>query len=470
MSGGEYWGLVTDTGDWLWGLIQGGFNEQQSVSQIIVDACIGMIPVVGDVTAVRDVLAVTIRLADDPAKRQEVMQWVELVIGLLALIPVAGGAIKGVGKLLMRVGKNAADHAKILREAIELLHRLGNGNAVKYIRELDLTRHTAELQRHFRSVIGRLTTTIDAIIRRASLLLPAGMKTRLQQLKAALNQLLALGDRMIPDAVKELNARLKTIQRHMYDGNWHEIPSSLRSNTREFERGLIRSRRLPNPSELPHPPSTIADYPHDPHYPDLSKSGSFHNNTANPLKTIRSFSGKIEPHTVKPGTTIYRVIEDVKDRAGGFWTLEKPANGVVWRDEWAVLESWNKDGLYVEFKVPPAPPGKDGLKAWKGTVSSQVERDAAKATYGQVLKGGETQLVIDLYDPINKWAQDALAKCMPKATGWTGHLGLNVPSEEVRAILLGQAERAERVGQVTAVTRVTGAAARGAQAEEKQAK
>ena len=42
----------------------------------------------------------------------------------------------------------------------------------------------------------------------------------------------ALGERMIPTAVRELNERLKTIQRHMYAGDYHEIPSSLRSSTR----------------------------------------------------------------------------------------------------------------------------------------------------------------------------------------------------------------------------------------------
>ena len=45
MSGGEYMRMVTDAGNWIWGVVQGGFNEQQSVSQIIVDAVIGMIPV-----------------------------------------------------------------------------------------------------------------------------------------------------------------------------------------------------------------------------------------------------------------------------------------------------------------------------------------------------------------------------------------------------------------------------------------
>ena len=41
-----------DASDWLWGTVQGAFNEKQSTSQIVVDAVIGMIPLVGDATAV----------------------------------------------------------------------------------------------------------------------------------------------------------------------------------------------------------------------------------------------------------------------------------------------------------------------------------------------------------------------------------------------------------------------------------
>jgi len=468
MSGGEYMRTVTDAGEWLWGMIQGGFNEQQTISQIIVDAIIGMIPVVGDVTAVRDLLAVIIRLADQPEKRDDPLQWIELVICLLALIPVAGGAIKGVGRLLVRVGGDVAQHSRILREAIELLNRVGSGDAVRFIRELDLTRYTGELQRHFRSLVGRITTTIDAVLRRGRWLLGSETINRLRQLKEAMQRLVALGDRMIPDAVRDLNAKLRTIQRHMYQGTYHEIPSSLRVESREFERGLLRERRLPDPGSLPHPPASLANYTPEPGWPDISTG--FHSPAGDEYKSIRSFSGRIAPDTLPEGTKIYRVIDKASAKAGGFWTLTKPPSGRAWRDEYAVLESWNKDRFYIEYTIPKPPPGKDGLRSWKGTVASQVERNAAEeATYGQMLVGGAEQHLIDLYDPINDWARAQVENLPMILTGWTDHLNVNVPSEHTRGVLLGREVRAERVGDITAVTRVTGAAVRGAAAEDREA-
>jgi hypothetical protein len=52
-------GLVMSVASWLWGTVKGGFNEQQSIAQIIVDAAISLIPVVGDATAIRDLVAVS---------------------------------------------------------------------------------------------------------------------------------------------------------------------------------------------------------------------------------------------------------------------------------------------------------------------------------------------------------------------------------------------------------------------------
>jgi hypothetical protein len=76
---------VSEVGGWIWGTIEGGFNEQQSISQIIVDAAISMIPVVGDVTAVRDLIAVILRLVEHPEKRKEKMEWVILALLIFAL-------------------------------------------------------------------------------------------------------------------------------------------------------------------------------------------------------------------------------------------------------------------------------------------------------------------------------------------------------------------------------------------------
>jgi hypothetical protein len=94
--------ISLEMGDWIWGTVKGAFNEKAKSSQILVDAVIGMIPLVGDVTAVRDLIAIVLGLATEPRKRDEKSQRIMLVIMLLALIPVLGGVFKGVGRLVVR--------------------------------------------------------------------------------------------------------------------------------------------------------------------------------------------------------------------------------------------------------------------------------------------------------------------------------------------------------------------------------
>lgn len=468
MSGGEYMRLVSDAGDWIWGLVIGGFNEQQTVSQIIVDALIGMIPVVGDVTAVRDLLAVTIRLADQPEKRQDPMQWVELVIGLLALIPVAGGAIKGVGKLLMRVGSEAASHPGILREAIQLLNRVGAGDAVRFMRDLDLLQYIPNLRAHFRDLVRRVSETIEAVKRRTSWVMPQRMKDRLDQLKTSMNELLALADSMIPTAVRTLNDRLKLIQRHLYQGDYHAIPSSLRASTREAEAGLVGHVRLPLASELPHPSSTRANYTHRAGWPDLTRG---RHTAGGRYQSISTFSGTLRAVELKSGDTIYRVVHNSAGRpytkTGDCWTRTRPSSGPRWREDYAVLDSWNENGEIIAFTIPRNPDGSEiTIRAWEGTVASQVQRDASKHDFGQRLDGGAQQLFIDFRHPHNALAAPHASAAPVFDTGWTGHTGINFPTPEHRAVLLAEAERAEKTGTITQVTRVSAAGARANQEEQ----
>jgi hypothetical protein len=133
MTEAEEKGMVLEVADWLWGTVQGSFNQQQTTSQIIVDAVIGMVPLVGDVTAVRDLLAVVLRLARDPEKRNDKTEWMLLVVLLFALIPVVGGMVKGFGRLLLRAGAKTS-----ITDVIKILNRIGTGNAVEWLKKLDL--------------------------------------------------------------------------------------------------------------------------------------------------------------------------------------------------------------------------------------------------------------------------------------------------------------------------------------------
>ena len=364
MSDAEQQSTVSQVGSWIWGTIEGGFNEQQSISQIIVDAIIGMIPLVGDVTAVRDLVAVILRLVEHPEKRQDKLEWLTLVLLLFALIPVFGGVIKGVGRLVLKAGEEVGKHAEIVRDIIQLLNRLGEGDAVKFFRALDFEKYTAELAGQWRKLTQRLDDVIGGVLRRARFVIPDGMVKRLEQLQTGIRDLKQIGERMIPDSLKELNQRLKTLQKHVYEGDWHEIPDALKSATRETEARLVEKEVEGKPSkawelhDAPHPPDEAKMYHHVEGWPDLRDPPWTKGENA---WVIASFSGPIRPVKIPAGTKIRRIVTNKSNKAGPFWSYELARDGKSWREDCAVLESWSGNGFFVELTVPEG-----GIWAWEG--------------------------------------------------------------------------------------------------------
>ena len=68
-----------------------------------------------------------------------------------------------------------------------------------------------------------------------------------------------------------------------------------------------------------------------------------------------------------------------------------PKDGEAWRLDYAVLEKWSKNGVYVEYVVE-----EPGLYVWEGKVSGQIDNDSSKETFGQYLGGGATQILVGL--------------------------------------------------------------------------
>jgi hypothetical protein len=126
----------------------------------------------------------------------------------------------------------------------------------------------------------------------------------------------------------------------------------------------------------------------------------------NSRKDYKNFSD-ITPKKLPPGTKIYRIVDEGSSEASGksgcYWAYTKPANKAEWRSNYAVKDSWNDNGYYVEHVV-----GEKGLKVWEGKVAGQeyLEHEG-KEFY---LEGGETQLYVSF---------NALGSLSPRLTNWS---------------------------------------------------
>ena len=161
----------------------------------------------------------------------------------------------------MRVGKNAAEDREILQAIIKLCNRLGEGNAVKFIKELDFSKYQGKLIEGFNTVCQRLDNTLRKLGESLKSVMPKEVLRELEDLHLALAKLKELGSDMIPKGIKELNARLKKIQAQLYSGEWHSVEAGAKNTTREAEARLAeQSGPVPHPRSKGYPQNKFEDY------------------------------------------------------------------------------------------------------------------------------------------------------------------------------------------------------------------
>lgn len=415
-----------EVGQWCWGTLEGAFNEKQTISQVIVDAVIGMIPLLGDATAVRDLLAVSIGMSNDPAKRREVMQWVLLVILLFALIPVVGGLIKGVGRLALRVTGDVAKDAELLGEVIRFLNRMGHGDATKWLKSLDLGQYQAQILDKCKDFCATVQLAIrKALDARVGRALPDVWRAKLERVRQGFYDLQDLADTMVPQAFKELSAKLHTLQNMVYRGEIHEIATGGMPKVKREAEAYLEERKLAKEIKRGRYDSAecIADGSttearirarYQPKieqgWPDiLAETGRMPTHSQNDVFIkVASFHGEITPLGPEQlaGKKLYRAFGNPSkhaswpggSKAGGrqpaFWGFgEVPKDAEAWRVRSAVLDEWNGNGFLAELHFPSDLAARmPEAKGWAGQIAEQY----GKGVPSQYLEGGGEQLIIDL--------------------------------------------------------------------------
>ena len=101
----DAWAQIVGSMDWLKSVFFCEFADHRPLSAVVADMLVSFIPGVVIVTSARDAVAVILRLATHPEKREELMEWVLLsaclIVIALPLAMAAGGlAAAGVGAIV----------------------------------------------------------------------------------------------------------------------------------------------------------------------------------------------------------------------------------------------------------------------------------------------------------------------------------------------------------------------------------
>lgn len=372
MSGGYYireYGqskareMANEVAGWLWGTVQGEFNEEQTASQIIVDSVISMIPIVGEGTDIRDIIAVIIRMVKHPEKRKEVLEWAMLIVLVAALIPVFGGAIKLVGRGLLKLSKRGDELAEIAKEAIELLNRAGVGNAEQWLCDFSFAKCGQELFSEFMELTSRICGALEKYVIKMGWVLPTAFIKATKELIEQIGKLQEAAYEMWGKALSYLDELLEKFKTKIKpDGTGasketeHSIPVTEKTPTRPDEAEMkggddavdVAADRINRGLTLEDCPDEFAAI----------------------KKRFTTFDeGVLETFCEKPKISkvgqIWRVfgkgesnpnllnkkVGDTDPTGAYFGVGASPQNAKQWREECAVMDIWNSDKYICEISA-----------------------------------------------------------------------------------------------------------------------
>ncbi|MCO1362341.1 hypothetical protein L0Y97_25785 [Burkholderia multivorans] len=291
----------------------------------------------------RDLLAVSIGMSQDPVKRNDTTQRVLLVVLIFALIPVVGGVIKGVGRLLLKVTGDVAKDAELLKAVVQFLNRMGHGDAPKWLKALDLAKYQAQVVTRLKDFCATVRVAIQrSLAARVGRMLPDKWRAALERVSSGFHAIQDMADQIVPEAIKELNAKLKVLQNMVYRGEVHEIATGGAPKLEREVEAYLQERRLARDIRRGRFPSAqcLADdgeveawlkAKYGPKiaegWPDiLKRKGAMPMfEEAEVFLDVASFSGTIKALTAKElaGKKVYRVFGNViRSPSGGYIAID----------------------------------------------------------------------------------------------------------------------------------------------------
>jgi hypothetical protein len=176
----DAWAQIVGSMDWLKSVLFGEFADNRPLSAVVADMLVSFIPGVVIVTSARDAVAVILRLATHPEKREDLMEWVLLsaclIVIALPLAMAAGGlAAAGVGAIvggiagselgaaLRSVMLMLIKEASKLVELVRFLQKFIKGDVLKFLRAVNFAKYEKPLILALNKISGKLVDMVKAL-------------------------------------------------------------------------------------------------------------------------------------------------------------------------------------------------------------------------------------------------------------------------------------------------------------------
>jgi hypothetical protein len=175
----------TDVKKWLTDVLDG---TGSSPAQMVITVVLGCIPYVGQAIDARNIVIGIIDVSDEPDNTEK---WIDLVLSLVALVPLFGDALKNVFKML-RLGKP-------LGRILDALPNQLRGNVERWFQTLNWAQYTHEVSALADNILGKLVNLLDGWVSRAVM-----GNARVRQVVGQLERVQSMAQRKIDEVMKGL--------------------------------------------------------------------------------------------------------------------------------------------------------------------------------------------------------------------------------------------------------------------------
>jgi len=176
----DAWDSVVGSMNWLSSVLLGEFADKRPLSAVVADMLVSFVPGVVIVTSARDAVAVIVRLASHPEKRDDLMEWVLLsacliVIALPFVMAAAGTAALGAGALVGGIAGSELGaalravmlllikEASKLVELVRFLQKFIKGDVLKFLRAVKFVQYEKALLKAMNQITSKLVEIVRAL-------------------------------------------------------------------------------------------------------------------------------------------------------------------------------------------------------------------------------------------------------------------------------------------------------------------
>ena len=247
----DAWGQVVGGMEWLSSVMLGEFADNRPLSAVVVDMLISFVPGVVILTSARDAVAVILRLAIHPEKREDLMEWVLLsacliVIALPLALAAAGATAVGVGAVVGGIAGSELGaalravmlllikEASKLVELVRFLQKFIKGDVLKFLRVVKFAKYEKALIQVLSKITGKLVDIVKTLrTHLESLHYFDSVKATIVKLadwEKKFYQVQQDALRQMPRALAELDARLAKVLAQTAPAEAHTVAAGVRAD------------------------------------------------------------------------------------------------------------------------------------------------------------------------------------------------------------------------------------------------